>query len=414
VRFCYLYSRFLRIVGGSMIAFAVVAACNGIEVEPDRLSQVQVTETVSTDTSVPTSATVVTSASSSPTTTLGLATEIPEPSSTPEPTPNPSWIGPDSYPENVNPLTGLSVEESAILERRPVMIKVSNYPAILRPHSGLSYADIVFSYYIGEGMTRFLALFYGQDATEVGPVRSGRLIDSQLVNLYGGFLGMVGADRTVWADIASALPGRFLTEMPVNCPALCDNGYGTAFANTEAFTARVRELGLDDQRPDLSGLRFDEKVTNVGQDATKLWIYTSYYNQVGWDYEIETGRYLRSQEKAQPDGTVLLEPMMDRITGEQLAFENVVILFAWHNIIKPELIGIELQSVVGGRAILLRDGLGFELTYSATSPTSPLRFYDSEGNTMAFKPGNTWFEIVGLGTTVEELEPGSWKVRFYP
>ena len=32
----------------------------------------------------------------------------------------------------------------------------------------------------------------------------------------------------------------------------------------------------------------------------------------------------------------------------------------------------------------------------------------------AFKPGNTWMEIVGLGTTVEELEPGSWKIRFYP
>jgi hypothetical protein len=240
------------------------------------------------------------------------------------------------------------------------------------------------------------------------------LIDSQLVNLYGGFLGMVGADRTVWADIASSLPGRFLTEMPVNCPALCDDGYGTAFADTGAFTERVRELGLDDQRPELAGMMFNVTVPNGGQEAAKLWLYISYYNQVGWDYDGVTGKFLRSQETTQPDGTVQLEPMTDRLTGEQLAFDNIVILFAWHNIIKPELIGIELQSVQEGRAFLLRDGLMFEITFTAQSIYSPLRFYDLDGKPIAFKPGTTWVEIVGLGTTVEELEKGSWKIRFYP
>jgi len=404
----------LRAVVGSMFVIGVVAACNGNEADSKFTPQAEETKLVLSSASQPPTSTMVISETFKPTATSPPPTDAPEPTSSQESTATPSWIGPDSYPEDVNPLTGLKVESPEQLERRPIMIKVSNYPASLRPHSGLSYADMVFSYFIGEGMTRYLALFYGQDATQVGPVRSGRLIDSQLVNLYGGFLGMVGADRTVWADIAGALPGRFLTEMPVNCPALCDNGYGTAFANTEAFTQRVRDLGLEDLRPELSGLRFDEMVPKGGQVATKLWLYISYYNQVGWDYQTETGVYLRSQEKTQPDGTVLLDPMTDRTTGEQLAFDNVVILFAWHNIIKPELIGIELQNVEDGRAILLRDGWMFEITYSAASPTSPLRFYDSDGNPIAFKPGNTWVEIVGLGTTVEELEPGSWKVRFFP
>jgi hypothetical protein len=63
---------------------------------------------------------------------------------------------------------------------------------------------------------------------------------------------------------------------------------------------------------------------------------------------------------------------------------------------------------------LFRDGLMFEITFTATSMDSPLKFYDPDGNPIAFKPGNTWVEIVGLGTTVEELEKGFWKVRFYP
>lgn len=414
MRFNKVQSRFLCNFVGALFAIGVIAACNNVQDSPGNIAKEEVTKPVYTFTPELPTATVSIKEFSDPTATSVRSSETAAPSATPEPSLTPSWVGPDTYPEAVNPITGIMMEDPEKLERRPVMIKVSNYPASMRPHTGLSFADLVFSYYIGEGMTRYLALYHGQDAAQVGPVRSGRLIDSQLVGLYGGFLGMVGADQSVWADIAAALPGRFLTEMPVNCPAICDNGYGTAFANTEAFTARVRELGLDDQRPDLSGLMFDENVTHVGQEVSKLWLYISYYNQVGWDYQSDTGRYLRSQETTQADGTVLLEPMTDRATGEQLAFDNVVIIFAWHNIIKPELIGIELQSVVDGRAILLRNGLGFEITYTATSPTSPLRFFDSEGNPMAFKPGTTWFEIVGLGTTVEELESGSWKIRFYP
>ena len=335
-------------------------------------------------------------------------------SPTPERTPTPSWVGPEDFPEGVNPLTGLEVDDPSKLERRPVLLKVSNFPASLRPHSGLSYADMVFSYFIGVGMTRYLALYYGQDVNQVGPMRSGRLIDPQIVNLYGGFLGMVGADKTVWREIAQALPGRFLTEMPVNCPALCSDGFGNAFGNTGAFTERVRELGLDDQRPELSGMVFDTEVPQGGGQAERIWFYISYYNQVGWDYDHEMGAYLRSQEEAQPDGTVALKPMTDRLTGEQLAFHNIVILFAFHKVIKPELIAIELQSIEGGNALLFRDGQVYEMTYTAVSPFTPLRFYDLKGDPIAFKPGNTWFEVVGLGSLIEELEPGFWKVRFYP
>ncbi|MHB8808355.1 MAG: DUF3048 domain-containing protein, partial [Anaerolineaceae bacterium] len=75
----------------------------------------------------------------------------------------------------VNPLTGLPVSDPNILNRMPVMVKVSNYPRSGRPHAGLSFADIVFDYYIGNGTNRFLAVYYGNDSSSIGPVRSGRL-----------------------------------------------------------------------------------------------------------------------------------------------------------------------------------------------------------------------------------------------
>ena len=45
-------------------------------------------------------------------------------------------------------------------------------------------ADIVFEYYTEEGTTRFAAVWYGNDASMVGPIRSGRFIDADIVRGY--------------------------------------------------------------------------------------------------------------------------------------------------------------------------------------------------------------------------------------
>ena len=70
--------------------------------------------------------------------------------------------GPTGFPTNIDPLTGLAVADPTILNRRPVLIKVANFPSSGRPHAGLSFADIVFDYGIDGGTNRFMALFYGQ------------------------------------------------------------------------------------------------------------------------------------------------------------------------------------------------------------------------------------------------------------
>ena len=58
---------------------------------------------------------------------LPTSTPTMEPSPTPEPILE--AVGPFDFPENVNPLTGLVVSDPAILDRRPVLVKVANYPA---------------------------------------------------------------------------------------------------------------------------------------------------------------------------------------------------------------------------------------------------------------------------------------------
>ena len=82
----------------------------------------------------------------------------------------PYGYGPENFPHDVNPLTGLRVGDPKLLDRRPLAIKITNYPRNVRPQSGLSLADIVYEYYLEQNVTRFIGIFYGNEAEKVGPV----------------------------------------------------------------------------------------------------------------------------------------------------------------------------------------------------------------------------------------------------
>ena len=128
-------------------------------------------------------------------------------------------VGPDNFPAGVNPLTGLPVRKPLNLDLPPALVSITNFPITARPQAGLSYSPFVFEVYIGEGTTRFLAMFYGDFPTKealpanqpsdnavtvdytVGPVRSGRLTYEPIRKLYGGFLVMASA----WSGVAANL-----------------------------------------------------------------------------------------------------------------------------------------------------------------------------------------------------------------
>src|ERR1051325_6802473 len=102
-----------------------------------------------------------------------------------------------TLPINLNPLTGLPPSDPALMERRPLAIKVANYPRYIRPQSGLTLADNVYEYYIEAGLTRFIAVFYGNNSEWVGPVRSGRYFDENIQRMYHSYLVFKFADPRV-------------------------------------------------------------------------------------------------------------------------------------------------------------------------------------------------------------------------
>jgi len=220
------------------------------------------------------------------------------PSSTPlaTSTSTPVTLGVFNFPPGINPLTGLKVSDPSILDRRPVLVKVSNFPRYGRPHAGLSFADIVFEYYIGEEANRFLALFYSQDAAKVGPVRSGRLVDGPLTNMYGGILGYGDADPQVDDVLLREIGERALAFKDYRCPVYCGNATHSVagvFANTAELSKVASTNGAGNSRQDLHGMIFGERLPPGNKPALNIGVQYSWRDRGEWHYDPVSGKYLR-------------------------------------------------------------------------------------------------------------------------
>src|SRR5512143_2278786 len=95
------------------------------------------------------------------------------------PTANPAPVGTAAapseltFPPDVNPLSGQRVADPSLLKIPALLVSISHFPATGRPQAGLSFAPFVYEFYITEGATRFLAIFYGEFPRPEVPVSGG-------------------------------------------------------------------------------------------------------------------------------------------------------------------------------------------------------------------------------------------------
>ncbi|MEO0597211.1 MAG: DUF3048 domain-containing protein [Chloroflexota bacterium] len=377
------------------------------------------------------------------TSTLLVVAQESTPEATPETTETPcvqaeGAEGPCTYDELINPLTGLAVEDVSQLERRPVVVKISNSPALVRPQAGLNSADLVFEHYTEVGITRFSAIFYGTGTDRAGSIRSARLIDYELVPMYDGLLAFAGAsigvDKRIYGSEAVAEflcqnrtdYDQCLAEAAIIAPPnfvppseFADRAYkgvlygppyfyrdGSAPVPHNLFTnvSALWELAEADghgQRPDLSGMAFHDEPQGE-PTGSGIYAQVRYATTIAeWHYDTETGRYFRST-----DGQV----HADSNTDEQVCAANVVIVYAGHyltDIVESgygDNIHWSQQITVWpeGDAVILRDGVRYEGRWLRPSRPELLTFVTNDGETIYLAPGNTWVQLVQLP---EQMNP---------
>ncbi|HUS85572.1 MAG TPA: DUF3048 domain-containing protein [Anaerolineales bacterium] len=314
----------------------------------------------------------------------------------------------------INPLTGEVVDDALLLQRRPMLIKVSNFPRNNRPQWGLSRADIVFEHYAEGGLTRFSALFYGQDAEIVGPIRSARFIDIALVNMYAAVFAYGSADFRVRERIAeSAFADRTVTEYPARCPPMCrfdPVNYNHLITSTIDVQTYILSRGVDNTPPDLSGLVFSSEAPGKDEAGEALEIRYADSNFHRWEYAAERGAYLRSQESGADDEEVV--PLTDALDGEQIGAENVIVVIVAHTFLSGTSGLVEIHLDGAGRALAFRDGYVYEVEWQRDL-SGGLRFSERDGEPYTLKPGSTWIEFVSTSSAIHGTEAGEWGIRFH-
>ena len=320
-----------------------------------------------------------------------------EPASEPELKPEyePAPV-PEPEPEAYLPLNGEGVNaDDSRLYKRPLSVKIENTPES-RPSMGLSYADVVYETLTEGGITRFNAIFHSKLPAEAGSIRSARNSDLSIAPQYGGLFVFSGANAEVLQGVRTII--RSVISEGNAGPSFYRVSHKYAphnlYFNPEAGYERFAELGYDIYTEEPKGLIFGENdMENLGRDlADEIFVpYSAASFDVTWKYDPEAGAYFRFiKGDAQVDESDLTK---------QIRAENVVILSASY--LSGGLNGTYNINLNGeGEAVLFQDGRRFEATWH-TDGTHPPILKSRSGETLYFKPGQTWFQVPGNFSAVD-------------
>ena len=321
-------------------------------------------------------------------------------SPTPAPTPQ-GGVGPYTFPPGINPLTGLPVDDPGLLALRPMAVKISNAPALVRPQNGIGQADVVFEHYAEGGLTRFTAIFLSQLPRRVGSIRSARLIDVDIPEMFESYLVYAGSSQGVRERLeATAFAPRAFYGVEIGPPYYYRDPDipvpHNLFADLVAIHALAAERGVNTPpAPEYSALAFapDPPAGGIPANTIDLRYRAS---GVYYRYDPASGLYLRWA-----DG----QPHFDATLNRQVTAANVVVLYANHvddtTIVESQFgdsvsYSIEVQLWGEGPAVFFRDGQRYEGTWTRPDRRDMFVLHGPDGSIWRLKPGVTFFQLVPL------------------
>lgn len=309
-------------------------------------------------------------------------------------------------------------------KHRPLGIMIENHEEA-RPQSGLSRADVVYEAVAEGAITRFLAVFYCQDAGIVGPVRSARTYFLDWISEYGDYpiythVGAANCNGETGSGCQNGARADALGQIETyGWKSYNDiNGIylGLPYFYKDA-TRNKREVATEHTVFSKTGLLWkyggEKGLTNVDEDG-KAWDenYLSYsfkdddpsksknqtihlefwegYKQyfVDWVYDRTANLYKRNNGG---------KTHLDRNTNKQLAAKNIVVLSMVESNANDGYdnnLHLLYKNKGTGKASIFMDGKQINGTWQKDKRTSKTLLYDSEGTPVKFNRGLIWFEIL--------------------
>jgi len=320
------------------------------------------------------------------------------PTASPSPTPLPTAT-PLPTPVLVPaPLTGRPVSP-AVAARHPIAVMIDDLsPA--RPQSGLASASVVWHAPAEGGIPRYMAVFQDDMPDQIGPVRSSRYY----------YIAWAAEWRAVYIHSGGS---------PQALATLRANGRGQLVYNGDEFRYSGTFFRLKTRSSPHNLYTTGPKLRNLGKRLgakdkayTPVWkfapdaplesrpyggtISVSYpANVIKYSYDRVSNTYLRSvtREKKQTDA----------VGGVRIAPKNVVVMmmsFGPLNDGHPNKHRLEAKVVGSGRAWINTNGRTIKGTWKKAALTKPTKFYDAAGNEVTLTIGQTFVQVMPLGSPV--------------
>lgn len=290
------------------------------------------------------------------------------------------------------PLTGVPGDPAV---RPALAVKIENTP-VARPQSGLEQADMVWETIVEFDVSRFVAVFQSHVPPEVGPIRSVRPMDPQILAPMHGLLAFSGGQPGILALVAASgvqmishdagAPGMYRTQDR----AAPHNVYGTP----TVFWAQADAAHRASPGEQFTIARSADRATasRSGKPATTLSFHLSPVANPTWTWDGRSRTWLRSEGST---------PSTAR-GGARLTAVNVVSIVAPHpptGYAAQEGVPVPTYELVGsGTGFVATGGKVLPVTWRKPAQEKPMHLFGADGHPVDLAPGNTWVELVPAGT----------------
>ncbi len=286
------------------------------------------------------------------------------------------------------PLRG-TLADAAALAHPALAVKVDNHVEA-RPHIALNRADIVFEELVEGGITRYAAVWHSDVPDELGPVRSIRPMDPDIIAPFGGLVAYSGGQEQFVAMMQDTPvvnlvfdyddTGLFWRADDRPGPHDVILAAGEAVRRHADLPAPAVQFAYGTQDPlaHVPGATPTSRIDAVFSDAR----YPS------WEWDAASSTWLRSQEGA-PD----VEASGDRVRATNVVTMRVDIDWSLGEVPRTVLVGEgEVWVSAAGRTAHGR--------WAKPARESPIALTADDGAPLRLAPGTTWVELVPLDGSV--------------
>ncbi len=291
------------------------------------------------------------------------------------------------------PLTGKPDPSGDAQRRAALTAKIENIPAAM-PQRGIDKADVIYEEIVEGCITRLAAVFNSQIPPVIGPLRSVRRTDREIVWPYKGIFVYSGGAIYAQRSIAT-VPGLLrLDETSAGAAMFRDNHGRVPPDNLYGYGPKlIARGGSPVPPPALFTYRSAlQKVTGTPVTSLRVGFIGGYDIEYGWN--AATQSWDRTQFQA-PDIAV---------DGARISPRNVIVQFVnYRGGVCVE--GAEAQLVGTGKVAVFTDGKEIIGTWKRASLDQRTGYYDAKGRKITLTPGQTVVELLNTGWSLTVHSP---------